>query len=342
MVILNYNGRHHLDGCLTALLANEVEGGYEVLVVDNNSTDGSVPYLRERWPQVRVIEAGGNRGFAGGNNLGMEHAQGDHIVLLNNDTRVRGGWLQALIDAADHDPSAGAVTSKLVYLRRPSVIQNAGSVLLSDGSGADRGDGEEDRGQYDRREEVFAACGCAVLYRRQMLDEVGRFDPIFFLYYEDTDLSWRMRLRGWKVLYEPSAVVEHLHSGTSGEWSPLFTFHVDRNRLFMILKNAPPGFVLRAYASLVWTTLSIVVPALARRLRGQPPREAPRSAADGSSSRRMPPIARARVAIKVVGSFLRHAPAMLRRRRSIRRRKVVGDAEIMRWFIPRERWHANS
>src|SRR5262249_51352308 len=150
------------------------------------------------------------------------------------------------------DRSVGAVTSKLVFMDRPGVIQNAGSLVLSDGSGGDRGTGEEDRGQYDRREEVFAACGAAVLLTRPMLDDVGALDPAFFAYYEDTDLSWRMRLRGWKIVYEPEAVVEHTHSGTSIEWSPFFTFHADRNRLFMILKNAPPTFALRSFARFAW------------------------------------------------------------------------------------------
>lgn len=333
VVIVNYNGRHHLDKCLSAVLGQQVDGGVEVLLVDNASVDGSSAFVQSKWPQIRLVEARKNLGFAGGNNLGIAAASGRYVVLLNNDTRACPGWLRALVQAAEADPVIGAVTSKLVFMDRPSVIQNAGSLVLSDGSGGDRGAGEEDRGQYDRREEVFAACGAAVLLNRMMLREVGALDPTFFAYYEDTDLSWRMRLRGWKVLYEPAAVVEHLHSGTSVEWSPFFTFHVDRNRLFTIVKNAPPGFVLRSVTHFGWLAARSLARALVRRgpqARRQPPERAPARVAGG------------RVHIRVALSLLAHLPEMLFKRWRIRRVRCVGDAEILQWFYPRELWDARS
>ena len=149
------------------------------------------------------------------------------------------------------DRERGAITGaeSILFLDPPDTIQNAGSLLLSDGSGADRGFREPDRGQYDKPEEVFGACGASVLYRREMLEDVGSFDETFFMYYEDTDLNWRMRLRGWKVMYEPSAVVDHVHAGSSREWSPFFIFCVDRNRLFMLLKNASARTAVRSYGA---------------------------------------------------------------------------------------------
>jgi GT2 family glycosyltransferase len=252
-------------------------------------------------------------------------------VLLNSDTEVQQGWLAALIESADTGERVGAVTSKLVFMADPNEVQNAGTLLLSDGSGADRGFHERDRGQFNLREEVFGACGAAVLYRREMLEDVGLFDETFFNYYEDTDLSWRMRLRGWTVLYEPSAVVHHVHAGSSGEWSPFFTFHVDRNRLFMILKNAPPGMVFRAFsrfaslagANAVRTALSRVTrpPAVLDRVNQGP--------------------GRARIHVRVLASLLRHLPEMLGKRRRIRRRRAVSDHEITRWFYPKELWLAH-
>jgi GT2 family glycosyltransferase len=215
---------------------------------------------------------------------------------------------------------------------RPETIQNAGSMVLTDGSGADRGTGEVDGGQYDQREEVFAACGCAVLFNRAMLADVGAFDPTFFVYYEDTDLSWRMRMQGWRVIYEPAAVIEHVHSGTSRESSPFFIFHVDRNRLFMILKNAPPGFVMRAFARLGWMSLRSAARGVLRPWRGGLGGQAATPGADRS-------VAGARVHVKVLGSLLRHLPEMLAKRRSIRRKRRVSDAEIVHWFYPRERWN---
>ncbi|MBO0728790.1 MAG: glycosyltransferase, partial [Acidimicrobiaceae bacterium] len=131
-MVLNLNGRRYLDQCIGALLSQDLEGGHEVLLVDNGSADGSSDYVRGRWPEVCVIDAGRNLGFAAGNNLGIEHARGRHVVLLNNDTRVRPGWLGALVSTAEGGESIGAVTSKIVFMERPNVIQNAGSLLLSD------------------------------------------------------------------------------------------------------------------------------------------------------------------------------------------------------------------
>jgi len=334
VVIVNYNGRRHLDTCLSAVLRQEIRDGVEIVLVDNASGDGSADYVRANWPEVRLIEARQNLGFAAGNNLGIVAASSRYVVLLNNDTRVRPGWLPALVGVAEGDPTIGAVTSKLVFMDRPCVIQNAGSLVLSDGSGGDRGTGEEDRGQYDRPEEVFAACGAAVLLNRAMLQDVGLLDTTFFAYYEDTDLSWRMRLAGWRVVYEPTAVVEHVHSGTSIEWSPFFTFHVDRNRLFMILKNAPLGLVLRVFARFGWLAARFAARNVLRRGRratGQTSSPASKSRAD---------ISQAGVHARVVASLLVHVPEMLIKRWRIRGRKRVSDADIIAWFHPRELWDA--
>jgi GT2 family glycosyltransferase len=298
--------------------------------VDNASTDGSVEHLRARWPYVRVVRSTANLGFAAGNNVGMRAARGRHLVLLNTDTRVQPGWLSALVSAAELEPTIGAVTSKLVFLADPGEIQNAGSLLLSDGSGADRGFHERDTGQYQRREEVFGACGAAVLYRREMLEDVGGFDEAFFNYYEDTDLSWRMRLRGWKVLYEPAAAVHHVHTGSSGEWSQFFTFHVDRNRLFMILKNAPPEMVLQSVGHFAGLSGKNAARTLLGRFT-RPPRTLQR--ADLGPGR-------ARIHVDVVRSLLRHLPEMLAKRRVIRGGRTVSDSEIEKWLYPRDLWLA--
>ena len=330
MIVLNWNGRRYLHDCFEALLAQEVDGGFETIMVDNASSDDSVAYVTERWPAVRVVESGNNLGFAAGNNLGFTVAKGHYLALLNTDTRVQPGWLAALVAAADTDHRVGAVTSKLVFQADPCEIQNAGSLLLSDGSGADRGFHEPDRGQYDRPEEVFGACGAAALYRREMLDDVGPFDETFFMYYEDTDLSWRMRLRGWKVLYDPRAVVHHVHAGSSGEWSPFFTFHVDRNRLFMILKNAPVRMVLRTFAHFSWLSGGNAARALVGRVMRPPPVLARANLGAG----------RARLHGRVVLSLIWHLPEMARKRVRIRTRRRVSDAVIQRWLYPRELWVA--
>ena len=316
MVVLNRDGLRHLDACFEALLAQELEGGFEVVMVDNGSGDGSVAHVRERFPRVRVIEANRNLGFAAGNNLALRKIQSEFAVLLNNDTRVRPGWLASLVAAAALEPRAGSVQAKLVFADRPTVIQSAGTLLLSDGSGGDRGAGEPDDGRYDRREEIFAACGAAALYRREALAEVGLFDESFFMYYEDTDLGWRLRLAGWKVLFEPAAVVEHVHAASSAAGSAFMRFHADRNRLLMVLKNAPLGFLLHSFASLG------------------------RRAAQAGSPAATPAAGRSRS--RVMLSFLGRSPSALAQRLRIRSRRKVADAELLKWAYPRERWDARS
>ena len=327
VVVINWNGKRYLDACFEALMAQEVEGGFEVILADNDSSDGSREHTSERWRDVRVLNTGGNLGFAGGNNAGIRAATGRFVVLLNNDTRVRPGWLAALVELAQREQRVGAVTSKLVYMDRPTVLQNAGSMLLSDGSGADRGSGEEDRGQYDSPEQVFAFCGGAALLNRAALADVGLLDETFFTYYEDTDLAWRMRLRGWSTWYQPAAVVEHVHAGTSVEWSPNFTFHVDRNRLFMILKNAPAGFVARTYAGFARRSLRMSARLVLRRRDRVP------AAAGGA-----PAPNRARVHLRVAASLVAHMPEMLVKRFQVRRRRSVPDADVLAWLRPREEW----
>ncbi|MFN2463699.1 MAG: glycosyltransferase family 2 protein [Candidatus Dormibacteria bacterium] len=331
VVVLNYNGRAMLPACLEAVLGQELAGDFEVIVVDNASSDGSVAWTRAQHPTVRVIEAGSNLGFAAGNNLGLRQARGAYAVLLNNDTAVRPGWLAALVGAAEQDPKAGAVTSKLMFMHRPGVIQNAGCLLLSDGSGGDRGSGQADTGQFSVREEVFAFCGAAALLRMDAIRDVGMFDESFFMYYEDLDLSWRLRLGGWRVLYEPAAVVDHVHAGSSGEGSPFFIFHADRNRLFMVLKNAPAAFAARAFVGFYGRAVGNLLSG--RRGGAAPP-------AGAASPRVQPGASRARIHVDVALSFLWHLPLMIVRRVRVRGRRTASDTEVLRWLYPREEWDA--
>lgn len=324
VVVVNYNGRAHLDPCLKALREQDVDGGLEVTVVDNHSNDDSIEHLRRYHQWVRLITSTRNAGFAAANNLAIRVARGEYVVLLNNDTRVRPGWLAALVDSAEREPRAGAVTSKLLFADRPNVIQNTGGVLLSDGSGGDRGTGEVDDGRFDAHEEVFGFCGAAALLRREAIEDVGVLDETFFMYYEDTDLSWRMRLRGWKILYDPRAVVEHGHAQTSSEWSDFFLFHVDRNRLLMILKNAPASLVASSFSALGLR---------AARLRRAPADGVAQPAAQ-KASRRLT------LRGRVLQSFLAHAPEALSARQHIRGRRSVPDTEITRWMVPRTEWDA--
>ena len=199
------------------------------------------------------------------------------------------------------------------------VVNNAGSIVLTNGYGADRGYQEVDRGQYDRAEEVFALCGCAVALRTSAGRQVGWFDEDFFLYYEDTDLSWRLRSLGWRIRYQPAAVARHIHSASSVEWSPLFVFHTDRNRLLMLTKNARAGLAAREVVRYPLTTASLALREVAR----------------ARHTRRRPPVRPTLLRLRVLGSYVRLLPAMLARRRRIAAQASVDRKRLERWLVLR-------
>jgi GT2 family glycosyltransferase len=203
--------------------------------------------------------------------------------------------------------------------RLVDVLNNAGSVVFMDGYGADRGYQEVDRGQFDRSEEVFAFCGASVLFRTAALREAGVFDDDFFMYYEDTDLAWRLRALGWSIRYLPDSVVRHIHAASSEEWSPFFTFHVDRNRLLLLTKNARAGLAAREVLRYPVTTASLALRTVARARNGH----------------QRPPLRPTLLRAKVMASYLRLLPAMLNRRWEISRRARVDRRRLQRWLVLR-------
>jgi GT2 family glycosyltransferase len=234
---VNWNGRRHLERCLRALEAQTARA-FEVLVVDNASSDGSADLVRRDYPQTRLIENPRNLGFAAANNVGIRQSTAPFVVTLNNDTEPRQDWLQHLLEPAKSDESVGMVASKMVFASRPQVINSAGIALDRAGIAWDRLGGQPDS-VHSAVEEVFGPCAGAALYRRSMLDQIGLFDEDFFAYLEDVDLAWRARLAGWRCLYAPGAVVSHVHSATGVEGSPFKSYHLGRNKVWCIAKNYP-------------------------------------------------------------------------------------------------------
>jgi GT2 family glycosyltransferase len=204
-------------------------------------------------------------------------------------------------------------------VRLVDVLNNAGSMVFRDGYGADRAYQELDRGQYQTPEEVFAFCGGSVCFRTEALRQAGVFDDDFFLYYEDTDLSWRLRSLGWRIRYQPAAVARHIHSASSVEWSPLFVFHTDRNRLLMLTKNARAGLAAREVLRYPLTTASLALREVAR----------------ARHTRRRPPVRPTLLRLRVLGSYVRLLPAMLARRRRIAARASVDRKRLERWLVLR-------
>jgi hypothetical protein len=203
---------------------------------------------------------------------------------------------------------------------RVDVVNNAGGIVLDDGYGADRAYQQVDDGRFDTPTEVFTACGNGMAVRRELGAELDWFDDDFFLYYEDTDLSWRIRARGYGIRYEPSAVLRHVHAASSGEWSPLFVFHVDRNRLLMVTKDATARLALRVVGRYPLTTASMAL----------------RSVRQAVANRSRPAVRPTLLRLRVIASYLRLLPRMLARRRQVRRSAAVGHRALeRRWLTPR-------
>jgi GT2 family glycosyltransferase len=237
VLIVNYNGAKHLPACLTALERQSVpRHRFEVVVVDNASADESVGLIRERFPWVRLVPLDRNTGFAEGNNIAARCARGGLLVLLNNDTIPDPFWLEELLRAATENPGK-AVASKLGFAHDPGTVNSAGLFLLRDGRGADRGFRQRDIGQFETSGPVFAGCGAAVAIPAPA-PGVPVFDPRYFVYYEDLDAGWRAQLGGEGCVYAPRSLVRHVHGAAAGDESPLFWFHVERNRALTALRDA--------------------------------------------------------------------------------------------------------
>ena len=247
VVVLNWNGLRWLEGCLGAL--RQQRGcTFEVVVVDNASSDESVAFVRERFPECQVIALETNTGFAAGNNAGAKGATAPYLVFLNNDTEVEPGWLAELVATAERDHRVGLVTSHVVYMDRPDVVDSAGDGYLRCGGGFKRRHGQPAERQAAGHE-VFGACGAAFLIRRDLFASLGGFDADYFMVYEDVDLSYRARLLGSRVMFAPAAVVRHAGSASLGRISANAVFYGQRNLEWTWMKNSTAAIFWRSLPS---------------------------------------------------------------------------------------------
>jgi GT2 family glycosyltransferase len=264
VVVVTWNAADLVAACLESLARQTVP--HRVVVVDNASADGTVDLLARRFPEAHVVRNSRNLGFAGGVEAGLAVVGTPFVALLNNDAVAEPDWLARLAAALESHPEAAAVTSRLLLSDvEPPTLNNAGVLLLDDGYGADRGL-RAPADEFPEPDEVFGFSGGAALLRMDALRGVGGFPAPFFLYYEDTDTSWRLRRAGWTIRYEPTAVVHHRHSATADQASAMFAYWNERNRLLMHLRCAPLGAALAVWFRFVLTTGSLA----ARRLTGGP------------------------------------------------------------------------
>lgn len=244
MVVVNWNRRDLLKACLQSLKSQQVNQSFEVVVVDNGSDDGSAEMVASEWlgnPLVHVVllRNSQNLGFCAANNQGFAASDTEFVALLNNDAEAAPGWLGALASAFEGRPDVGMAASKVLVHEDPRRIDKVGHLIYPDGQNRGRGTGEMDCGQYERVEEVLWPDGCAAMYRRSMLDQIGGFDEDFFAYADDAELGLRARIAGWNCLYMPQAVVRHHRGVTLGLLSSRRLELIERNRVLLAVKLFP-------------------------------------------------------------------------------------------------------
>jgi GT2 family glycosyltransferase len=281
-------------------LAEQSFRDFEMIVVDNGSTDGSVAHLREHWPEARVIELGENRGFSGAVNPGIASARAPYVALLNTDIELSPDWLELLVEELDRDPRLGFATGKIMRYDDRDLIEQVGQDFYTCGRFESRGFDERDEGQYDQRRATEIVTAAAALYRREALEEAGGFDEDYFLYCEDGDVCLRMLLLGYSGLYLPEARAYHVRAGTVGAATELHRFFLVRNGLITLLKDMPASVLLRS------------LPKIALYHWGQL-----------TSARRE---GYARTVLQAYASFLRMVPATLRKRRAVQRGRAIEPA----------------
>lgn len=238
VVIPNFNGMAYLERALSSLERQTIKS-FEVILVDNGSSDGSADFVKKRFPWVRLIELPENFGFCRGVNEGIRASSAAFVVLLNNDTEVEPDFLQEMRDAICRHPKAFSCQARMMQFERRELLDDAGNYYCALGWAFARGKGKNAE-HFLREEPIFAACAGAAIYRRELFFRIGLFDEEHFAYLEDTDIGYRARILGYENWYAPKAVVYHVGSGTTGSrYNQFKTRYSSRNNVYMIYKNMP-------------------------------------------------------------------------------------------------------
>ncbi|SET21709.1 hypothetical protein SAMN05660297_01705 [Natronincola peptidivorans] len=245
VIVVNYHKDKLLYKCIESLQKQSISRDqYEIIIIDNDSRGGIINHIKNEMKSSAKIETlKHNAGFTGGNIEGLRHAKGDYIILLNNDTEVEDNWLENLIKPFAKDPQIGICASKMIIYGTEK-IDSAGDGCTNTARGYKIGEGRH-FSQHNESKYVFGACGGAVAYRREMLDETGFLDDDFFLIHEDTDMNFRAQLMGWKCMFVHDAVVYHKVRSTIGEMSNLAVYYSVRNAEYVWLKNMPLGLIIK-------------------------------------------------------------------------------------------------
>lgn len=244
VVIPNLNGMQYLRACLDSL-AEQSRQDFAVMLIDNGSSDGSAEFVESHYPDVIIRRFPHNEGFCRAVNEGILLAKTPYVILLNNDTVCEERFVEELVRAIEASPETFACAAKMVQMRNPELIDNAGDFYCALGWAYARGKGKP-AWKYNTERNIFSACAAAAIYRRVVFDEIGLFDEAHFAYLEDIDVSYRARIAGYRCRYVPRAVVCHVGSATSGSVYNEFKIrYSSRNNIYLLYKNMPwPQLIL--------------------------------------------------------------------------------------------------
>ena len=311
--IVTWNDAEVIGRCLECVRAQRLLG-FDLLVVDNHSTDGTRAILTTATSENERLLLDTNTGFAAAHNRAIRQTTGSYYLALNPDVFMSPDFVDRLLEAMEADGTLGAAMGKLLLADSPERLDSTGIYMVPALRHLDRGQGELDTGQYGRQELVFGASGAAALYRRAMLDDVAIgwevFDEDFFTYREDADLAWRAQLMGWRCVYVPAATALHRRLVTPGRRArlPAWINRTSvRNRFLMRIKNQTAGHFLRYFFPAAWRDLQVVLYCLLRE----------------------------RSSLPAFGEVWRLLPKMWRKRRQIMARRRARSRDISAWFSTR-------
>ncbi|MCX8031282.1 MAG: glycosyltransferase family 2 protein [Thermodesulfovibrionales bacterium] len=306
IIIVNYNGKGLLKDCLESLLTQSYRE-MQVILVDNASTDGSKEFVEQYYPNIKLIKLKENKGFSGGNIEGLKHAEGEYLMLINNDVTLHRDCIRNLIETISPLKEVGIGAPKIInyYLNK---IDSAGDGFSTILKAFKRGEGLE-ISYYNYQEYIFGACAGAAIYRRKMIDEIGFFDDDFFLIHEDTDLNFRAQLMGWKVLYVPSAIAYHKVRSTIGEMSDLAVYYSLRNSELVRIKNVPLMIFFRCLPAYILGSILDLFYFACKH-------------------------GKIKIFLKAKKDALKLLPKMLKKRKYIIKRKIVNDSYIYNLLSP--------
>jgi GT2 family glycosyltransferase len=269
VIIVNWNGGEFVIRCLRAL-ERQTYADFRAVVVDNASSDGSADRIERELPGVKLVRAGANLGFAGGNNLGFDQGEGSEwVALLNPDAFAEPDWLEKLVAAAESHPDCASIGSRLLRADDPRTLDGTGDVYHVSGVHWREGFGKPLETWALVGKEIFSPCAASALYRLSAIRSVGGFDEDYFCYSEDVDLGFRLRLAGYRSWYAPESVAHHVGSATTGKTSDFTMYHGCRNTVWTYVKNMPGllfwvllpahlAVVVMLFAKLAWRGQGLV------------------------------------------------------------------------------------